>query len=113
MSFNSEIAEVDAEIIAEFGEDASYQSVAVGAEPVDLKVVFDEAFHLSQTEGPHGAIQSTSPGCVLDASDLPNGADGLSTEGDTITINEVAYFITGSEPSAGLVQLRLSENDPT
>lgn len=114
MSFNSKIAALDQRTVAVFGEGdtVSYQSKA-GGDPVTLTEIFDEAFHLSQTEGQNGAIQSTSPGCVLAIADLPNGIDGLSTEGDTITRGETVFYITGIEPSGGLVVLRLSENDPT
>ncbi len=111
MNFASEIAGVDVEAIAEFGEDLTY--TPQGGAAVSLKGVFDEAFHLSQTLGENGAIQSASPGCVLNLADIAVGIDGMGTEGDTLTRGATTYYVTGIEPSGGLVVLRLSLNDPT
>ena|SRR5690242_10262881 len=108
MTFDQQIAELDAEAIDLFGIEVDYQFD--GGAQVSVKGVFDESFEDVKFDGEGNQIQSTSPGIMVKQSDIPRA--NVSTEGDVVDIEGVTWYVRGVEPSGQLLLLRLSK-DPT
>jgi hypothetical protein len=103
MGFAEEVAGMDADVLACFGEDIRYCPKA--GVPQNIKGIYDEAYARAELVG-DAVVSSTGPAVVVLASDVSQP----STEGDTIERGGKLWHVSGVEPSGGLVVLRLSED---